>query len=344
MSPLAACIVIVVTLCLAAFAAGSETAVVACSKVRLYANARAGFWRARILRRFVDSPEYFFSVVLVATDLAVVACTAAATDLAVRVFGNSGIVVATAVMVPVLLVFGEVIPKSVFLYHADRVATAVAPVLQLLAYLLWPIVMGAMALVRVFLKIAGADAQRFKVLATREDLIHLYRTGKKDGELEERERLIIDRVFRFERLQAMHLMIPMERVVSVPVTASVDEVIDEANKHTYSHFPVVSTEDGRVVGIVSLFDLLGLDGGERLDSVMHAPVFVRESEPAERLLAMMKGEALHMTVVVSDRGETRGIMTLENIVESIIGDIYNEYHDDELRNRLSPAERGESLP
>jgi len=331
MSPSVAGLVVVATVFLAAFAAGSETAVVSCSKVKLHTKAKAGFWRARMLERLINSPEYFFSVVLVATNLAVIVCTAAATDLAVALFGGSGAAVATAVMVPLLLIFGEVIPKSVFLYHADRVAIVVAPFLQLLAYMLWPLVMPATFLVRMLLRVAGAESRGFNILSTREDLIYLYRMGKKEGALERRERLIIDRVFRFESVQAKHLMIPLERVVSVPVTASVDEVVAEANRHTYSRFPIVSPADGRVVGIVSLFDLLGLDGGEKLASVMHKPFFVKETESAERLLVMMKDEALHMAVVVGERGEMRGIVTLENILENIIGDIYNEYQDASLR-------------
>jgi putative hemolysin len=325
MSPLVAGIVIVVTVLLAAFAAGSETAVVSCSKVRLHTRAKAGLWRARILERLINSPEYFFSVVLVATNLAVIVCTAAATSLAVAIFPHAGAAVATFVMVPVLLIVGEVIPKSVFLYHADRVSTAVAPALQLLGYCLWPLVMCATLLVRLLLRAAGASAKRFNILSTREELVFLYRAGKKEGSLERRERLIIDRVFRFESVRANDLMIPMERVVSVSVAASVDEVIAEANKHTYSRFPVVSPADGRVVGIVSLFDLLGLDGGEKLASVMHKPLLVNEKETAEHLLVTMKNEAMHMAVVTGDRGEMRGIVTLETILENIIGDIKNEF-------------------
>ena len=325
MSPLVALAVIVVTVLLAAFAAGSETAVVSCSKVRLHTRAKAGLWRARILERLINSPEYFFSVVLVATNLAVVVCTAAATGLAVATFGHSGAAIATAVMVPILLIFGEVIPKSVFLYHADRVATVVAPLIQLLAYMLWPLVMPATLLVRLLLKATGAREKRFNILSTREELVYLYRTGKKEGALERRERLIMDRVFRFESIRAKDLMIPAERVVSIPVTASVDEVVAEANKHTYSRFPIVSAADGRVVGIVSLFDLLGLDGGEKLASVMHKPFVVRETDAAEKLLVTMKDEAMHMAVVVGDRGEMRGIVTLETILENIVGDIGSDY-------------------
>jgi CBS domain containing-hemolysin-like protein len=111
----------------------------------------------------------------------------------------------------------------------------------------------------------------------------------------------------------------------VSAAASVDDVIAEANRHTYSRFPVVSPGDGRVAGIVSLFDLLGLDGGEELASVMHPPLFVKESETAERLLVTLKNEAMHMAVVTGEHGEMRGIVTLETILQSVVGDIRSEF-------------------
>ena len=102
-------------------------------------------------------------------------------------------------------------------------------------------------------------------------------------------------------------------------------VIDEANKHTYSRFPVVSPRGERVVGIISLFDLLGLDGGEKLGSVMQSPLFAHEGESAEKLLLMMKEEALHMAVVEGDGKQALGIVTLEDLLENIVGDITSEY-------------------
>lgn len=318
-------VVILAGVAIAAFASGSETAVVSCSKVRLHARVAAGSRRAKALERLVNAPEYFFSVVLVATNLGVIVCTAAATALAVRGFGASGAAVATAVMVPVILVFGEVIPKSVFLYHADGVSIAVAPFLELLSYVIWPIAMPAALLVRALMRLVGARSRRMNILSTREELIYLYRTGKKEGDLERRERLIIDRVFQFGSVTARDLMVPMGHVVSFPVTASVDEVIAAVNRHTYANYPIVSPADGAVVGIVSLFDLLGLDGGEKLSSVMHAPYFAKETDSAERLLVAMKDEAIRMAIVAGERGEARGIVTLENILESIVGDVAHEY-------------------
>ena len=320
-----AALIVVIMVLLAGFFAGSETAVISCSKVRLKHKAKRGVRRARILEDLLDKPELFFSVVLVGTNVAVIVCTAAATVIAVRLFGESGAGVATLVMTPILLIFGEVIPKSVFLYHADLVALNIAPLLKFFLYLLYPLVTPATFFARLLLNLFGSKTEHFNLLNTREELIYLYRRGKKEGAAERRERMIIDRVFNFAGVKVKELMVPFEQVVSFPLSASVDEVIEEANKHTFSRFPIISESDGSVAGIISMFDLLDLDGGEELETVMHEPCFSRMDEPAGKLLVRMKDEALHMAIVVDEEGAPIGILTLENIFECIVGDIDNEY-------------------
>jgi putative hemolysin len=262
--------------------------------------------------------------VLVGTNLAVITCTAVATGLAVRLMGDPGGLAATIVMTPLLLIFGEVIPKSAFLYHADRVSILIAPFLRVMSVILFPLVLPATLLARVMSKLARTGEGRIDMLGSREELIFLYRRGKIEGALEEREKRMIDGVFDFGKKRAHELMVPIDDVISFPVNASVDEVIEEANRHTYSRFPLVSPHDGSIVGIISLFDLLGLDGGERLATVMHKPLKVSEHESARRLLVKMKDVPLHFAVVISGEKAT-GILTLENILESIVGDISNEY-------------------
>jgi putative hemolysin len=320
-----ALVVVIVAMLLTGFFAGSETAVISCSKVKLRHKAKRGVRRARILENLLGNPELFFSVVLVGTNISVIVCTAVATALSVKLFGESGVLVATIVMTPLLLIIGEVVPKSAFLYHADRVSLFVTPILKFFIYVLYPLVLPATLLTRFLLVVSGSKGKGFNLLNSREELIYLYRRGKKEGTVERRERMIIDRVFNFGRVQAKELMVPMDRVVGFPVSSSIDQVVEEANRHTYSRFPIISESGGTVVGIVSMFDLLGLDGGEELASVMHPPFFALEEEPAGKLLVRMKDEALHMAIIADSNGVTKGILTLEDILENIVGDIENEY-------------------
>lgn len=320
-----AIVVIMVSLLASGFFSGAETAIVACSKVRLRSRAKGGSWRARLLQRLLERPETLFGTVLVGNNLAVISCTAVSTGLAVALWGDSGAFVATAVMAPLLLIAGEVIPKSAFLYHADTVAVNVAPLIRMIEFVLLPIVVPATLLSRALMRLTGAKKERYDMLSTREELVYLYGSGRRGGETVERERRIIDSVFEFGARRVGDLMVPMSRAVTFPVAASVDEVVDEAARHTYSRFPLVDPADGSVVGVVSLFDLLGRDGGERLAAVMHTPLFVRAEEKAERLLIRMKRDSLHFAVVLGPGGEVAGIITLEDILESFVGKISNEY-------------------
>ncbi|OQX85088.1 MAG: hypothetical protein B6D63_03025 [Candidatus Latescibacteria bacterium 4484_7] len=318
-------IIIIVTIVLEAYFAGSETAVVSCSKLRLRYKAKKGSRAAMKVESFLRRPEQFFSTVLVGTNISVIICTASATALAVRLFDHSGALISTVVMTPVLLVFGEVIPKSIFLYHADKIAIIVAPVLDFFYYILWPIVFPANLLVHAFLKVSRAAEWKTNLLSSREELVYLYSVGKANGALERRERIIMDRIFSFESVKLRDVMIPADRVVSFPVNSTVDEVVEKANKYSYYRFPITTPDGSRVVGVVSLFDLLGLDGGEKLSSVMHQPKFVSSDDSAERVFLDMKGQSIHMAVVTDEDGAYIGIVTLENILESIVGRIYSEY-------------------
>ncbi len=317
-------ILIVGTIMLSGFFSGTETALISCNKIKLRSRAKRGSWRARVLEKFLVNPEQFFSIVLVGTNISVVACTATATALTVSIYHGSGALIATMVITPLLLVFGEVIPKSLFLYHADRISILVAPFLRLVSFLLWPVVMPVTYLARLLMGASGGEGGRYNILSTREELIHLYRRGRVSGSAEKRETKIIDRLFRFGIVRAADLMVPMNDVISFPVTASVDEVIEEADRHPYSRYPLISPENERVVGVIFLFDLLGLDGGERLATVMHKPFQVNRDEYAKRLLIRMKDDPDHFAVVVDDQGNALGIITLENILENIVGDIANE--------------------
>ncbi|MCJ7823407.1 MAG: CNNM domain-containing protein, partial [Anaerolineales bacterium] len=277
-------------------------------------------WRASILERLLKDPEKFFSIVLVGTNLSVIACTVTATALAVSRFGDSGALIATVVMTPLILIFGEVIPKSIYLDHADRISIVAAPFLKVLAFLLWPVIAPVTLLARVMTGRLRENEKGSYIISTREELLYLYGRGKSPDHAKSRESKMIDRIFRFGVIKASDLMVPFDRVISFPVTASVDEVIEGAKLHPYSRYPLTSPGDDRVVGVISLFDMLGLDGGERLSAMMQKPFFVDKDEFVKRLLLTMKDEPDHFAIVM-DGDEAAGIITLEDILENIVGDI-----------------------
>ncbi|MBN2071875.1 MAG: HlyC/CorC family transporter [Candidatus Krumholzibacteriota bacterium] len=313
-------IIMAASILLAGFFSGSETALISCSKVKLRSRAKLGSWRASILERLIQDPEKFFSIVLVGTNISVIICTATATALAVSRFGDSGPLIATIVITPLILIFGEVIPKSIYLDHADRFSIIVAPFLKALTFILWPVIMPVTLFARLMTGRLKESEKGSYIISTREELIYLYRRGNASEEVKKRETEMIDKVFRFGMIKASDLMVPASEVISFPVTASIDEVVEEANRHPYTRYPLTSPDDGSIVGVISLFDLLGLDGGESLEMVMHEPFFVDSDIFAKRLLLTLKNNPDHFAIV-TDNGRTAGIITLENILENIVGDI-----------------------
>ncbi|MBD3178827.1 MAG: DUF21 domain-containing protein [Candidatus Latescibacteria bacterium] len=310
---------------MSAFFSGSETAVVSCSRVRVRSMARSGSFRASILEDWFGSPEFFFSIVLVGNNLANIACTAEATAVAVGLFGKSGPLVAVLVMTPLLLIFGEVIPKVVFLYYADNVSLQVAPFLKGFSYLLFPLVKPVSLLGGLFSRFSGRSEEAAGIITSREELLGLYMKGGDQSDIVRREQEIINKVFRFGVTRVNDLMLPMERVITFSYDTPLSQVIETAGRYPYSRYPLVSPDSGRVVGVISLFDLLNVDSGEKLTSLMHKPFYAREDELAERVLVRMKSEPLHFAIVVGEGGVQKGILTLENIIESIVGDIASEY-------------------
>jgi CBS domain containing-hemolysin-like protein len=299
--------------------------VIACSRLRVRSEARSGSVRAGILEGWFNAPEFFFSIVLVGTNLANIACTAEATAVAINLFGSSGPLISVAVMTPLLLVFGEVIPKAVFMHYADHLSMNTAPVLKAFSYILFPLVKPASILGELFARMAGRSGEASGVITSREELLNLYMTGGGESEIARKEHEIINKVFRFGVTRVRDLMLPMKQVVSIPYDTPVSAAIETANRYPYSRFPLVSPDSGRVAGVVSVFDLLNVDSGEKLTSLMHKPFYAREDELAERVLLRMKSEPLHFAIVIGRGGVQKGILTLENIIESIVGDIASEY-------------------
>jgi len=274
-----------------------------------------------MVERLLASPEQFFSIVLVGTNLAIIICTVTATALAIENFGQAGVLIATLVMTPLLLILGEVVPKAVYLYHADRIAMFVAPLLKIMFYILWPIVMPVTWLAKLLTRSSDEEERKLNIISTREELIFLYNRGRDDDSRKKLETGMIDRMFKFRVVRVRDLMVPMVDVVSFSAESSIDEIVAEVGNHSWSRFPIVSPEDGKVAGIISTFDLLGLDGGETLSSVMHKPFVSQQDEYAERLLIKLKEDPLHLAVVEDNDGRPLGIVTLEDVLENIVGDI-----------------------
>ncbi len=313
-----------------AFFAGAEIAMSACGRTRLKQRADAGSWGARAAQSLLARPQILLSTTLLGVNLASsIAAIAAAFYL--EAHGASALWAALLVFVP-MLVLGRVVPKAIVQSQADRVVTIVAPLLTLVSWILRPAVIVVSGFAAAMTRLARTD--RRKAFVTRDELAMLIEsepeTDKPDISADERE--MIANVFELSQLKVSDLMVPLSEVTALPEDSPLSEAALEVADKQHSRMPVYRSRVDDIVGIVHVFDLLQAAPGEAkiktVGTVARAAIYVPESMKAIDLLVELQAQGNHIAAVVDEYGGAVGIVTLEDLLETIVGDIDDEYDDE----------------
>ncbi|HJZ87175.1 MAG TPA: hemolysin family protein [Polyangia bacterium] len=321
-----ALIVAAICLLVEAFFSGSEMAVVAADRLKLERLATAGSRGARILVRFLEQPQRLLATTLVGTQLAVVTATIVIT---VQVLTNPRLepraeLLTIGLLSPVLLIFAEVVPKTLFQQHADAIAPRVAWPLALASLAFSPFVFVMTRFTQAVTRVLRIEEHR--AVITREELELLLRAPTAEGEITEGERRMITRIFDFGETTVYDVMVPLSEVFALPDDASLDEAVREVQEKRHTRIPVYRERVDQIVGVVHSFDLL--KAGARTGSVgeLAKPgIYVPEGQAAIDLLVRLQRERQGMAVVVDEYGGAIGIVTIEDILEEIVGEIEDEY-------------------
>ena len=328
-----ALIVAAVCLIVEGFFSGAEIAVVGADRLKIRRDAEAGHRSARLLQRFLAAPPRLLATTLVGTQLAVVTSTITVTLALHDAHPGLAELYTLAALTPTLVVFGEIMPKSLAQQHADRLAPRVIYPLWLASRLFAP-------LVAVLTRFSAWVSRRFGLeepgkMVTREEL-ELVLRGKpgRQSEITEGERRMIARIFDFGDLTASDVMVPLSSVAALDEATEIEEVVREVEDKGYTRFPVYRERIDRVVGIVHAFELLKADPAQdSLEKLMHKPPFVPEGQPAIDLLVELQRARQGMAVVVDEYGGAVGVVTIEDILEEIVGDIDDEHDVNEAAIR-----------
>jgi CBS domain containing-hemolysin-like protein len=307
------------------FFSGSELALVSADRFRVRERAAAGDRAAKMLEAFYASPQRLLATTLLGTNLAVVTSTVAITLALLARHQPEWLPV--AILSPVLLTFGEVIPKTLFQQNADRIAPRVIGALNVLARVLAPLwyVVGRVTL--AITRWLGVPEPR--ALVTREELALLLKAappGSPQSEITEGERRMIRNIFEFGETTAYDVMVPLSEVFALPETATLDAAAHEALDKRHSRIPIYRERVDQVVGILHVFELLR--AGDRTGTVgelMRPAIYVPEGQPAVDLLVRLQRERQGMAVIVDEYGGAVGVVTIEDILEEIVGEIEDEY-------------------
>jgi len=314
-----------VCVCLEAFFSGAEIALVSASRARLRQRAQSGDHGARIAEAFLAEPQILLATTLMGTNLATVTFSVTvALALLGRETANSE-VLAIALVTPMTLILGELVPKTLFQRHADALAPRIIYPLRVVSIVLRPgvWVMGAFA--GLMTRFLGVDRQR--AFVTRDELAILIESeAKGETDITRDEREMISNVLELSDSEVEDVMVPLSEVTALPNDASVAEAILEVADKRHSRIPVYEDRIDNIVGILHVFDLLQSKNRDRLIAELARPAtYVPENQPAAELLLDLQGSGSHMAVVVDEYGGAVGVVTVEDILEEVVGEIDDEY-------------------
>ncbi|MDD6551007.1 MAG: hemolysin family protein [Lachnospiraceae bacterium] len=324
-------IVLVILIGLSGFFSSSETALTTVSKIKIRTMAKEGDSRARMVQKVTGNTQKMLSAILIGNNVVNISASSIATVLFMNLFGSSGAGIATGIMTLLVLIFGEITPKNMASRQALKLSLQVAGVIYAITVVLTPVIFVVNHICGLILKIAGADKDDKKSQMTEAEFRTIVDVGNESGAIENEEKDYINNLFDFSDTEVRELMIPRIDVTMINVNWSYAKVRSVFMKEMYTRIPVYDGDTDHVIGILNMKDLLKKNDGEQfsLKSYLRKPFFTYEFKNADELFNQMRKKRIHMAIVLDEFGSVSGIVTLEDLLEELVGDIQDEYDERE---------------
>lgn len=324
-------ITVIILLCLSAFFSSSETALTTVNQIRMRTLADNGDKRAARVLRVTENPGKMLSAILIGNNIVNLSASSISTSLAIHLFGNTGAGIATGILTFLILIFGEVTPKTMATIKADSMSLTAAAPIGFLMKILTPVIfiinklsLGLMFLLHVNIK----DAQK---KMTEEELRTIVDVSQENGVIEHEERDMIHNLFDFGDAEAKEIMVPRIDMTFVQADATYQEVLDIFRQDMFTRLPVYEDSTDNVIGIINMKDfLLQNDTPEfSVRNLLREPYFTYEHKNTADLFLEMRKSSISLAIVLDEYGVTAGLITLEDLLEEIVGEIRDEYDADE---------------
>ncbi len=323
-------LVLIILICLSAFFSSAETSMTTVNKIRIQTLAQEGDSRASTLLKVIENPGKLLSTILIGNNIVNLSASSLATTLTMRLFGNAAVSISTGIITLLVLIVGEITPKTLASLNGERLALAYAKPIRILMVIMTPVIFLMNRFSGGVLKILGADAQPKSNTITEMELRTLVNVGHEEGVIKTEERQMIYNVFDFDDSRAEDVMVPRIDVTFADINSSYEDLIQLFREEKHTRFPVYKDSTDHIVGIANIKDLLLCDKENfSLEKILREPYFTYESKKTSELLMDMKENSVSFAIVLDEYGATSGIITLENLVEEIVGDIHDEYEDQE---------------
>jgi CBS domain containing-hemolysin-like protein len=336
--------IIVILLWLSAFFSSSETALTTVNKIRIRTMADSGDKRAVWVRKLGENQGKMLSAILIGNNVVNLSASSMLTVLVTELFGSAAAGLATGILTLLILIFGEITPKTMATLEAERYALRVGHLIYVLMTLLTPVIFLVNQMSFAVLKLLKVDPNRQREEITEDELRTIVEVGHENGVIESEEKEMINNVFDLGDSVAKDVMVPRIDMAFINIDAGYEEILEIFRRECYTRFPVYEENTDNVVGMINIKDLLLLDTTESfcVRDHLREPYFTFESKKLSELMLDMRKTSNSIAVVLDEYGATAGLLTLEDILEEIVGEIRDEYDEDEEDELIELAE-GEYL-
>ncbi|GAA0819354.1 HlyC/CorC family transporter [Clostridium tertium] len=325
-------VLLVILLLMSGFFSMSETALMALSKIRIRHMVEEGVKGAKLVEKLAEDPSRLLGAILIGNNIVNIGASALATSVAVKAFGEGAVGVVTIVMTILVLIFGEITPKSIAKQNSESVALKVSKIINIVVKLFRPFIAIFTAISGLFIRLLGGDPKATEPFITEEELKTMVGVSEEEGVLEDVEKEMIFNVFEFADSQVKDVMVQRVDVVAVDINATYDEVINIIKTEQFSRIPVYNQNIDDVIGILNVKDLIIASQSKenfKISDYMRDPYYTFEFKKITELFNEMKKTRNHMSVVLDEYGGNVGIVTIEDLIEEVVGEIEDEYDDEE---------------
>ncbi len=319
-----------VLLLFAVLTAASEISIIAASRIKLRKLAAEGSNTAKLILKILETPEKFFGTILVANDIVDALIAVLVTAIIIRLIGSGGrwgIIIATIVS-SFLIIVSEVTAKTFAARYAEKIASIVARPVHMLITIFSPVVKVFELITESIINLIGLQTKGKPALVTEEEIRALIKIGEEEGTLHKEKYKMLSKIFDFSEAVVKSVMTPKDEIVSIDVNTKFDDIMDKLLEYGYSRIPVYRDNPDNIIGIVNMKDLLNMSFNKELvvlQDVIYSANFIPESKKVTELLKEFQKGHTHLAIVVDSQNRLKGLVTLEDLLEEIVGEIEDEY-------------------
>ena len=324
-------LIIIILLLLSAFFSSAETALTTSNKIRMRSLADEGNKKAKKVLEVTDNSGKMLSAILIGNNIVNLSASSLATTFATKTFGNAGVGIATGILTLLVLIFGEISPKTLATIHADKISLSYAGIISILMKILTPLIFIVNKLALGLMKLLRVDPNATQNTMTEDELRTIVDVSHEEGVIETEEREMINNVFDFGDAQAKEVMVPRIDMTFADINNTYQELLDIFRKDKYTRLPVYEDSTDNVIGIINMKDLLLYKDKDSFSvrDILRKPYYTYEHKNTAELLVEMKKSSINIAIVLDEYGATAGLITLEDLLEEIVGEIRDEYDMDE---------------